>query len=90
MGAPTIFIEKTTSGTESLTALEALKKLLASGVCEKANDYGKKSVGVVEVKQSTKCSGIFEATGWEKVDMSTEIIKVDCMYYKNLNTSRYL
>ena len=78
MGAPTILIEKGVSGTETLMALEAVKKLLASGVCEEANDYGKTSVGVVEVKQSTKYSGIYEATGWEKVDMSRKISEVCC------------
>ena len=78
MGAPNILIEKGVSGTETLMALEATKKLLASGVCEEANDYGRKSEGVVEVKQSTKYSGIYEATGWEKVDVSSKIIKVCC------------
>jgi len=78
MGAPNILIEKGVSGTETLKALEATKKLLASGVCEEANDYGKKSAGVVEVKQSTKYSGIYEATGLEKVDVSSKIIKVCC------------
>jgi len=79
MGAPNILIEKGVSGTETIIALEAMEKLLASGVCEEANDYGKKSVGVIEVKQSTKCSGIYEATGWEKVDVSSKIIKVCCI-----------
>ena len=69
MGAPTIIIEKLISGTETLGALEGIKKLLASGVCEKANDFGRKSAGGLEVKQSSKYPGVYEAFGLDKISL---------------------
>ena len=69
MGAPTIIIEKVLSGTETSTALEGIKKLLVSGVCDKANDFGKKSAGGLEVKQSTKYEGVYEAFGLDKINL---------------------
>ena len=69
MGAPTILIEKVISGTEMPSALEGMKKLLVSGVCEKSNDLGKKSAGGLEVKQSTKHPGVYEAFGLDKVKL---------------------
>ena len=40
MGAPTIAVEKITSGTESLTALSAIKSLLAAGDSLVTKDAG--------------------------------------------------
>ena len=69
MGAPTILIEKVISGTEMSSALEGIKKLLVSGVCEKSNDLGKKSAGGLEVKESTKHPGVYEAFGLDKIKL---------------------
>ena len=69
MGAPTILIEKVISGTEIPSALEGMKKLLVSSVCEKSNDLGKKSAGGLEVKESTKHPGVYEAFGLDKIKL---------------------
>ena len=69
MGAPTIIIEKLISGREIVNALEGIKKLLVSGVCEKANDFGRKSAGGLEVKQSSKYPGVYEAFGLDKISL---------------------
>ena len=69
MGAPTIIVEKLISGTETFSALEGTKKLLVSGVCEKANDFGKKSACGLEVKQSSKYPGVYEAFGLDKISL---------------------
>lgn len=67
MGAPIILVEKLIAGTETLASLEAVKKLLVSGVCEEANDFGRKSAGGLEVKQSSNYPGVYEATGLDRI-----------------------
>lgn len=69
MGAPTILIEKLLSGTETFSALQGIRKLLMSGVCEKTNDLGRKSAGGLEVKQSSKYPGVYEAFGLDKIKL---------------------
>jgi len=69
MGAPMILIEKLIAGTENLACLEAIKKLLVSGVCEEANDFGRKSAGGLEVQQSSKHPGVYEVTGLDKINL---------------------
>lgn len=69
MGAPTIVIEKLFAGTETLNSMEGTKKLLISGVCEKENDFGRKSAGGLEVKQSSKYPGVYEAFGLDKISL---------------------
>jgi len=69
MGAPTIDLEKLLSGTETFDALEGVKKLLVSGVCGKANDFGRKSAGGLEVKESSKYPGVYEAFGLDKINL---------------------
>ena len=69
MGDPAIFIEKLFSGTETFDALEGTKKLLVSGVYDSAKDPGKKSVGNLEVKESSKYPGVYEASGLDKISL---------------------
>ena len=52
MGAPAILIEKLPSGQETRLALNALRRVLASGVCEGV-EGGKASCGGVEVVDKT-------------------------------------
>ena len=89
MGAPTVLIEKVTSGTEMFSALEGIKKLLISGVCEKSNDLGKKSAGGLEVKQSTKYPEVYEAFGLDKIKLPQDDseLPVVCYYYSVLSAS---
>ena len=81
MGAPTIEIEKLISGTEMPSALEGMKKLLVSGVCEKSNDLGKKSSGGLEVKQSTKYPGVYEAFGLDKIQLPQDDSEVPVVWH---------
>ena len=83
MGAPTIVIEKLFSGTETTDALEGIKKLLASGVCDKTNDSGRKSAGGIEVKESSKYPGVYEAFGLDKIILPQNGNKLPsvCMKY---------
>ena len=81
MGAPTILIEKVSSGTEMFSALEGIKKLLISGVCEKSNDLGKKSADGLEVKQSTKYPGVYEAFGLDKIKLPQDDSELPVVCY---------
>ena len=76
MGAPTIDIEKLFAETEILNAMQGIKKLLVSGVCEKANDFGRKSAGGLEVKQSSKYPGVYEAVGLDKISLPQDDSKL--------------
>ena len=81
MGAPTIIIEKLFAGTETLDAMEGTKKLLVSGVCEKTNDFGRKSAGGLEVKQSSKYPGVYEAAGLDKISLPQDDSKLPPVSY---------
>ena len=81
MGAPTILIEKVISGTEMPGALEGMKKLLVSGVCEKSNDLGKKSAGDLEVKESTKHPGVYEAFGLDKIQLPQDDSELSVVWH---------
>ena len=52
MGAPVILIEKLCSGEETLLALQRLRQVVASGVCE-GEGAGRESRGYVEVVEKT-------------------------------------
>ena len=52
MGAPVILIEKLCNGKETLLALQRLRQVVASGVCEGEGD-GRESGGGVDVEEKT-------------------------------------
>lgn len=67
VGSPVVLVERLLGGTETSAAFEGMVKLLSSGVLEKSNEFGRKSGGGLEIKQSMKHPGVFKATGLENV-----------------------
>jgi len=67
VGSPVVALEKFVSVTETSTALKGMMKMLSTNVLDEINDFGRKSVGGLEVKQSSKYPGVYEATGLENV-----------------------
>ena len=65
MGAPTIITEKLVNGKETLSALTALRQLLASGMYESGNEDGRKSCNGVTVENIPGFEGTYKAEGYQ-------------------------
>jgi len=62
LGSPVVSCEKPVSNLESLKAIDGMKKLLASGICESdSNDSSE------VMKKPSKHTGVYEATGLENL-----------------------
>ena len=66
MGSPTVMLEKGVDDNQTAEAFTGMTRMLASGMMEIVNDFGTKSAGGLEVKQS-EYPRIHEANRLENV-----------------------